>query len=57
MKEMGVDYTPAAPPVGRAEKPGEWLEYNPLLTVVVCALGFGYLAREVATAGPASCWI
>ena len=37
--------------VGRAEKPGEWLEYSPLLTVVVCALGFGYLAREVATAG------
>src|SRR6186997_861999 len=52
MKDMGVDYTPATPAVGRAEKPGEWLEYNPLLTVVVCALGFGYLAREVATAGP-----
>jgi short-chain fatty acids transporter len=51
MKDMGVDYTPATPVVGRAEKPGEWLEYNPLLTVIVCALGFGYLAREVATSG------
>ncbi len=51
MRDMGVDYAPATQVVGRAEKPGEWLEYNPLLTVVVCALGFGYLAREVATAG------
>ena len=51
MKDMGVDYAPAAQFVGRAEKPGEWLEYSPLLTVVICVLGFGYLAREVATAG------
>jgi short-chain fatty acids transporter len=51
MKEMGVDYAPAAQDVGRVEKPGEWLEYSPLLTLVICALGFGYLAREVATLG------
>jgi short-chain fatty acids transporter len=52
MQDMGVTYAPATQAVGRAEKPGEWLEYSPLLTVVVCALGFGYLAREVATTGP-----
>jgi len=51
MKDMGVTYEPAAPQAGRAEKPGEWLEYSPALTVIVCALGFGYLAREVATSG------
>jgi short-chain fatty acids transporter len=51
MKDMGVDYEPAAPFVGRPEKPGEWLEYSPLLTIVICVLGFGYLAREVATSG------
>jgi short-chain fatty acids transporter len=51
MKDMGVTYEPAAPQAGRAEKPGEWLEYSPVLTVIVCALGFGYLAREVATSG------
>ena len=38
---------------GPRQTPGEWLEYSPLLTIVVCALGFGYLVREVATAGPA----
>src|SRR5688500_7127390 len=52
MEEMGVAYRPATEHVGRVEKPGEWLEYSPLLTVVICALGFGYLAREVATLGP-----
>src|SRR5215213_3806496 len=49
MTEMGVTYRPAVQDVGRVEKPGEWLEYSPLLTLVICALGFGYLAREVAT--------
>ena len=34
------------------ETPGEWLEYSPLLTIVVCTLGFLYLMREVATNGP-----
>jgi short-chain fatty acids transporter len=52
MAEMGVAYQPATRDAGRIEKPGEWLEYSPLLTIVICALGFGYLAREVATLGP-----
>jgi short-chain fatty acids transporter len=52
MEEMGVAYEPATRDVGRIEKPGEWLEYSPLLTIVICTLGFGYLAREVATLGP-----
>jgi short-chain fatty acids transporter len=52
MSEMGVAYEPATRNAGRVERPGEWLEYSPLLTIVICALGFGYLAREVATLGP-----
>ncbi len=52
MAEMGVAYAPATTDVGRVERPGEWLEYSPALTIVICALGFGYLAREVATFGP-----
>src|SRR5687768_3873552 len=51
MEEMGVVYAPAAQSSGRAEKPGEWLEYSPLLTIVICALGFAYLAREIAVNG------
>jgi short-chain fatty acids transporter len=52
MEEMGVPYRPATRDIGRVEQPGEWLEYSPLLTIVICTLGFGYLAREVATLGP-----
>jgi short-chain fatty acids transporter len=28
------------------------LEYSPLLTIVICLLGFGYLLREVLASGP-----
>jgi len=52
MKEMGVEYQPAIQKVGTRETPGEWLEYSPVLTVVICTLGFLYLAREVAENGP-----
>ncbi len=51
MEDMGVPYAPATQPPSRAEKPGECLEYSPLLTVVICALGFGYLASRVSTSG------
>src|SRR4030095_5381884 len=52
MKAMGVEYQPAAQQRVTRETPGEWLEYSPLLTIVVCTLGFVYLIREIATAGP-----
>jgi short-chain fatty acids transporter len=52
MADMGVTYAPAVRDTTTRQTPGEWLEYSPLLTIIVCALGFGYLAREVATAGP-----
>jgi len=51
MADMGVTYAPAVRDTTTRQTPGEWLEYSPLLTLIMCALGFGYLAREVATAG------
>jgi short-chain fatty acids transporter len=51
MREMGVEYQPATQKIGTRQTPGEWLEYSPLLTVIVCSLGFLYLIREVATNG------
>jgi short-chain fatty acids transporter len=51
MTDMGVVYEPATLDIGRRLRPGEWLEYSPLLTLIVCGLGYGYLAREVMTAG------
>ncbi|HEX5050096.1 MAG TPA: TIGR00366 family protein [Gammaproteobacteria bacterium] len=51
MADMGVSYVPATNDIGTREKPGEWLEYSPLLTIVACVLGFGYLALEIRTKG------
>jgi short-chain fatty acids transporter len=51
MEDMGVTYTPATNDIGKKEKPGEWLEHSPLLTIIVCTLGFGFLAREVMDKG------
>ncbi len=51
MEDMGVQYTPVTNDLGRRATPGEWLEYSPLLTIVICVLGFGYLGREVAANG------
>jgi short-chain fatty acids transporter len=31
---------------------GEWLEYFPLLSIVIALIGFGYLARVLAARGP-----
>jgi len=38
--------TPAIPPRSR---PGEWLEYSPVLTILLSLLAFGWLAREFAS--------
>src|SRR6188508_1135174 len=43
MKEMGVEYQPATQKLDTRQTPGEWLEYSPLLTVIVSGLGFLYL--------------
>jgi short-chain fatty acids transporter len=51
MADMGVTYAPATNDIGRRATPGEWLEYSPLLTIVVCVLGGGYLLREVMANG------
>src|SRR5262249_62244943 len=51
MKQMGVDYAPATNDIGKREKPGEWLEYSPLLTIVACVLGFGYFVLEIGAKG------
>ena len=53
MADMGVEYTPVTRDTTRRQTPGEWLEFSPLLTIVVCGLGFAFLAREVAASGPA----
>ena len=38
--------------VRKPERPGEWLEYSPLITLIVVVLGGGWLAHEFATKDP-----
>jgi short-chain fatty acids transporter len=52
MEAMHVRYEPPTAPVAKVEKPGEWLEYTPLLTVVICFFGIAYLSREIMDKGP-----
>jgi short-chain fatty acids transporter len=52
MKAMGVKYEAPTLPIAKIEKPGEWLEYSPILTVLISFFGIAYLVREVVEKGP-----
>jgi len=52
MDAMGVKYAPMPDRVTKPEKPGEWLEYSPLLTIAISLFGIAYLVREVGDKGP-----
>ncbi|MGA2638506.1 TIGR00366 family protein [Methylocella sp.] len=49
---MGVDVETRLAPLPPRERPGEWLEYSPLLTLLLVALGGGWLAQEFASKDP-----
>ena len=51
MEDMGVKYEPVSKAAGKPEKPGEWLEYSPLPTILISGIGLAYMAREVMTKG------
>ena len=53
MAEMGVTYEPVVVRKESPEKPGEWLEYSPVLSLVIGAFGVAYLVTEVASKGAA----
>ena len=53
MADMAVTYAPVVVEKEVPDKPGEWLEHSPLLSIVVSLLGIGYLVAEVAAKGPA----
>lgn len=50
----GIDYGRIKPieGKGKAERPGEWLEYSPILTLLLVALGIIYIIHEIAKTGP-----
>jgi short-chain fatty acids transporter len=51
MAEMGVEHVPTTVAIGKPERPGEWLEYSPILTLFLGGCGLAYLWDEVADKG------
>ena len=51
MADMGVTYETVVAEKESPERPGEWLEFNPILSVVVGVFGLVYLGSEVASKG------
>jgi len=51
MQDVGITPEPPPEPIQKPEKPGEWLEYNPTLTILIALGSAAYLFREVTTKG------
>jgi short-chain fatty acids transporter len=51
MEGMGVRYERVMPPIGKPQKPGELLEYSPILTILISFFGLAYMVREVGDKG------
>ncbi|WP_354678537.1 short-chain fatty acid transporter [Cupriavidus plantarum] len=50
--DMGVDLDDTDDAITKPTRPGEWLEYSPLLTLLLVALGVGWLYHEFTTKDP-----
>ena len=50
--DLGVNLTEAAPDTSRPVRPGDWLEYSPLLTVLMVCLAAGWLYDTFKSGNP-----
>jgi len=48
---LGVKIEPVERLVENRRTPGEWLEYSGILTILICAIGFGYLGKVLVVKG------
>ena len=48
-RELGIDTSDESDVLPKRERPGEWLEYSPILTVLIATLGIGWLWNEFST--------
>lgn len=49
---LGVDPKTASEPLPPRERPGEWLEYSPLLTILLVGLTFAWMVQEFIAKNP-----
>ena len=50
-RDLDIDTSNESDALPPRERPGEWLEYSPILTVLIVALGIGWLWNEFSTKG------
>ena len=48
---LGVTFDSMTMEMEPRRTPGEWLEYTPVLTLLICLMGFAFLGQVVATKG------
>ncbi len=51
-QDLGVDVRTVVEALPKREQPGEWLEYSPVITLFICALGLGWLFLEFSSQNP-----
>jgi short-chain fatty acids transporter len=51
-ERLGVPLEPKPAISARPARPGEWLEYSPVLSIAIVILGFGWLAQEFSGKNP-----
>ncbi len=47
--DLGIDTTDPEPPPASKSRPGEWLEHNPLLTIIIGVLAIGWMIQTFAS--------
>jgi short-chain fatty acids transporter len=53
-ESLGVTLDPMVKQLEPRSTPGEWLEYAPVVTLLICLLGFAYLGQVILAKGPLS---
>lgn len=51
VRDLGIDLVAPSHELSVRRRPGEWLDYNPLLTLFIVALGLAWLTHEFAAKG------
>ena len=49
--DLGIDTNNESDALPQRERPGEWLEYSPILTIFIAVLGIGWIWNEFSTKG------